>query len=96
MVSPAGPSLPARAVQGVVNRSLKLVRQGMKVRRHLRRGERLLHQASKLVRHAVQRRRQVWKGFRYRSRWTGWGVSIWKASAFVASYVATSVPGFTL
>ena len=85
MVSPAGPSLPARAVQGVVNRSLKLVRQGMKVRRHLRRGERLLHQASKLVRHAVQRRRQVWKGFRYRSRWTGWGVSIWKASAFVAA-----------
>jgi hypothetical protein len=85
VVSPARPSLPARAVKGVVNRSLKVLRQGMKVRSHLRRGERLLHQASKVVRHAVQRRRQAWKGFRYRSRWTGWGVSMWKASAFVAA-----------
>jgi hypothetical protein len=70
---------------GVVNRSMKVVRQGMKVRRHLRSGERLLHRATKVVRHAVQRRRQAWKGFRYRSRWTGWGVSMWKASAFVAA-----------
>jgi hypothetical protein len=85
VVSPARPSLPARAVKGVVNRSLKVLRQGMKVRSHLRRGERLLHQASKVVRHAVQRRRQAWKGLRYRSRWTGWGVSMWKASAFVTA-----------
>jgi hypothetical protein len=70
---------------GVVNRSKKALRQGMRVRSHLRRGERLLHQASKIVRHAVQRRRQAWKGFRYRSRWTNWGVSMWKATAFVAA-----------
>ena len=70
---------------GVVNRSMKAVRQGMKVRSHLRSGERLLHRATKVVRHAIQRRRQAWKGFRYRSRWTGWGVSMWKASAFVAA-----------
>ena len=85
MVSPARPSLPARAVQGVVNRSMKAVRQGMKVRSHLRKADRLLHQASKVVRHAIQRRRQAWKVFRYRSRWTSWGVSMWKASAFVAA-----------
>jgi len=70
---------------GVVNRSMKAVRQGMKVRSHLRSSERLLHRATKVVRHAIQRRRQAWKGFRYRSRWTGWGVSMWKASAFVAA-----------
>jgi hypothetical protein len=70
---------------------MKAVRQGMKVRSHLRKGERLLHQVSKVVRHAVQRRRQSWKGFRYRSRWTRWGVSMWKASAFVAAPRETRV-----
>jgi len=84
-VNPARPSLPARAVQGVVNRSMKAVRQGMKVRSHLRKADRLLNHASKVVRHAIQRRRQSWKAFRYRSRWTSWGVSMWKASAFVAA-----------
>jgi hypothetical protein len=64
---------------------MKAVRQGMKVRSHLRKADRLLHQASKVVRHAIQRRRQAWKVFRYRSRWTSWGVSMWKASAFVAA-----------
>jgi hypothetical protein len=68
---------------GVVNRSRKAVRHGMKVRSHLRRGERLFAQAAKVVRHAFQRRQQAWKGFRYRSRWTNWGGSVWRAAAFV-------------
>jgi hypothetical protein len=55
----------------------------MKVRSHLRRGERLVHQATKVVRHAYLRRRQAWKGFRYRSRWTTWGGTVWRAAAFV-------------
>src|SRR5262245_46993815 len=64
---------------------MKAVRQGMKVRSHLRRADRLLNQASKVVRHAIQRRRQSWKVFRYRSLWTSWGISMWKSSAFVAA-----------
>jgi hypothetical protein len=81
--TPVRPSLPARAVLGVVNRSRKVVRQGMKVRSHLRRGQRLMSQAAKVIRHAVMRRQQAWKGFRYRSRWTSWGGSVWRAAAFV-------------
>jgi hypothetical protein len=79
----AKPSLPARAVLGVVNRSRKVVRNGMKFRSHLRSAVRLALQGSKKVRHAILRRRTAWKGFRYRSRWTGWGASAWKAAAFV-------------
>jgi len=74
--------LPVRLFVGVVNRSRKAVRHGMRVRSQLRRVERLAHRGAKAVRHTFMRFRLAWKGFRYRSRWTRWGGSLWKAAAF--------------
>jgi len=77
-------------VLGVVNRSAKVVRNGMKVRSHLRRGMRLVLQGAKVVRHAVLRRRMALRGLRYRSRWTPRGVSAWRAAAFIKAPRETS------
>jgi hypothetical protein len=54
----------------------------MKVRSHLRRAVRLALRVAKAIRHAFMRLKLAWKGLRYRSRWTRWGASVWKAAAF--------------
>jgi hypothetical protein len=77
-------SLAARARLGVANRSRKAVRHGAKALRSLlRRVVRALLHLAKAIRHALLRLRLAWKGFRYRSRWTGWGGSLWRAATFV-------------
>jgi hypothetical protein len=76
-------------VLGVINRSRKVVRHGMKFRSLFRRGERLVLRPVKVVRHSFMRARFAWKGVRYRSRWTGWGISAWKVSELVKAPRAT-------